>query len=423
MADRFVCEVCKVKSFSRKQDCEVHQEFCSGTQKSSTFAAKQSSIQTPAQRSNTTVLSPQFHTECRAPKCVQRRDELLSQLSDLQLRQNGNVEEQLLEQVRQLEAEVGDLEAKAIAYIKPTAPPLEALGPLEAKRNVRVKLRTVEPVLKGSDGYNGTLYEITGPSKIVKLCTQINLSTLGTISPIGNVTLPPDIRKLANIPADAALFAFAYPLAGVSQLTNEELELFSTDNDLHTFVTIGGYVYFNIKGEVLQVNAIGIGPGLFFDGPHTLPMSELVELQKQGRMQPVSAGALRDTGAEYFCWLRPGEEQTLKGLPVPVPDGAFCYDYCGDGSNNRYFRVVSEELATKQDNAAKSLTIQAKKKPGEDEDSGALSTTPCHRCAVKNVNCVFLPCKHMACCKDCAEGIRMCPICERKIQMKIEVFC
>jgi len=441
-APRFICKKCK-GVFDNKDNCEFHEGLCKGREvgKSATLTGGRTgssgtlngrtnsqisnkSAYTQSDRSLSSAYSSggnfQFLSECQAPKCCQHREELTSKLTEFQSRSNAMIEEQLLEQVRQLEAEMGDLQSKQQKFIKPTQPPLEALGPFSAKRNVRVKLRTVEKVVKGTDGVNGTLYEVTGPKPIVKLCKQINLSTLGTLSPLGEITLPKDQWAGANIPKDASMFAFAYPLAGVSQLNNDELQSFS-DNDLHKFVTIGGYVYFTAQGEVLQVNAIDMGPGIFFDGPHALPMTALVELQKQGRMQPVSAGALRDTGAEFFCCMRPGEETTLKGLPKSVENGAFAYNYGGDGTKNRYFRVVPEEQATQGRPVVQPGGLTVTKDTGTDDS--ALSSTLCHRCAVRNVNCVFLPCKHMACCKDCAEGIKKCPMCERGIRMKIEVFC
>ena len=58
----------------------------------------------------------------------------------------------------------------------------------------------------------------------------------------------------------------------------------------------------------------------------------------------VTAGFLRTTGARNFCWIRPGEP--LPNLPVPCTNGAFAYDYGGDGADNRYFRVIESSDIT-----------------------------------------------------------------------------
>ena len=154
------------------------------------------------------------------------------------------------------------------------------------------------------------MYEITGPSKVLKLCNQLNLPTLGTISPVygnfdiawglfprsvqlcfvrcalllraracryrmligvwypvlcpipvfllltwalfpvvsGEITLPAEARDSANIPQNATLFAFAYPLAGMGQLSEDQTKHINLGDLAHAFLSFGGYVYFDANG-------------------------------------------------------------------------------------------------------------------------------------------------------------------------------
>jgi hypothetical protein len=124
----------------------------------------------------------------------------------------------------------------------------------------------------------------------------------------------------------------------------------------HSFISFGGFVYFDSSGHFLQLNALdpgtcscsraaqcprvlcaqcGIagllthcpwppnrpdphphrhqssGPGLYFSGPFPLPVVIKAELKAHGRVQPVSAGPIRESGAFNFAWINPNEEFTV----------------------------------------------------------------------------------------------------------------
>jgi len=208
--------------------------------------------------------------------------------------------------------------------------PLQSLGPLSTKRSVKVKLRSLEAVTPEGAGVRGTMYEITGPSKLLKVLAAAHLPTLGSLSPISPVTLPAAARATANIHDDAVMFAWAYPVAGVAQMTADQAAVMTPENvAAHSFISFGGFVYFDADGKFLQLNALDPGDGLYFSGPFPLPPAVKADLKAEGRFQPVSAEPIRDTGALNFAWMIPGED--FKGSVLHNDDGAFAYDYGGDG--------------------------------------------------------------------------------------------
>ncbi|XP_047306823.1 probable BOI-related E3 ubiquitin-protein ligase 3 isoform X2 [Impatiens glandulifera] len=50
------------------------------------------------------------------------------------------------------------------------------------------------------------------------------------------------------------------------------------------------------------------------------------------------------------------------------------------------------------------------------------TTVTCKICKAKGVCMLLLPCKHLCLCKDCENGIRVCPICQSLKIMSLEVF-
>ena len=46
----------------------------------------------------------------------------------------------------------------------------------------------------------------------------------------------------------------------------------------------------------------------------------------------------------------------------------------------------------------------------------------CAVCLDKEVKRVFLPCKHLVCCSDCADFLSRCPYCREKIIAEVTVY-
>ena len=46
----------------------------------------------------------------------------------------------------------------------------------------------------------------------------------------------------------------------------------------------------------------------------------------------------------------------------------------------------------------------------------------CRVCYTKESNIVFLPCRHLVTCPDCADGVQKCPVCRAEIQHMVKIF-
>jgi hypothetical protein len=49
-------------------------------------------------------------------------------------------------------------------------------------------------------------------------------------------------------------------------------------------------------------------------------------------------------------------------------------------------------------------------------------STECKVCMSAQVSVVFLPCKHLVCCKDCSISLHTCPLCRGKINATINIY-
>eukprot|EP00927_Polykrikos_kofoidii_P042294 TRINITY_DN3616_c0_g1_i2.p1 TRINITY_DN3616_c0_g1~~TRINITY_DN3616_c0_g1_i2.p1 ORF type:complete len:359 (-),score=61.46 TRINITY_DN3616_c0_g1_i2:44-1063(-) len=160
------------------------------------------------------------------------------------------------------------------------------------------------------------------------------------LSPLHSITLDLETKKMASIPEEASFFAWGYPLvevpgsAGLGGLpTNEK-----------SFLTYGGFVYFNRQRDVVGTNAIcpaPLGtPGLMFGRGQILQKRVEDELSRTGRFQEVTLDSLRVGGATHFAWIRPSEFSDV----VASPDGCFAYRF--EGGPSRYFPVVQTACFT-----------------------------------------------------------------------------
>ena len=164
----------------------------------------------------------------------------------------------------------------------------------------------------------------------------------GHLAPRCAVTLPPDCRARAGVPAAAHSSAFAYPAEGISALSG------SMDAGAHWlfFPLLGGFVYFDEQGALMQANALSLVPGrgteprdLTVCGPHAASPSSLAGLAAQSRMARVTLEALQSKGFIRFAWVNPAEAPggVLLGHQ-PYPYGAFAYEM--SGREPVYYEVV-----------------------------------------------------------------------------------
>lgn len=180
----------------------------------------------------------------------------------------------------------------------------------------------------------------------------------GTVFPVAPVTLDEKTRKIANIPLDAAFFAFASPVAGVTNLSGR---LVNFADPLVNFCGVGGYLYFAKYDTLVGATTLFKTPeynhtrnpgGLYFDGPFPFGRSEVVErLLGAGRFSPPTLTSLAVLGVTAFCWLNPSEHFSPKSDPYSEDGsawthGAFVYIYDANPSLNCYFRAVPAPKST-----------------------------------------------------------------------------
>jgi len=225
---------------------------------------------------------------------------------------------------------LGDVGAKKpvpqIKFVDPK--PVPKLGPFATKPvdiasiGVKVKHRRYTVNLRSN--------------QLKPLRQSMTLIGEGLVSPYGPVTLPAKSKQIANIPLQAAFFSFASPLIGVAEADNRDIDL----SDPHlSFATLGGFMYFDMHLELVGVNSLYEGPGLYLAGPFPFGRSAIRQhLTQTGRLLPPTIGQLSSMGVKSFTWLVPGEK--FEGEDgAEWQDGAFVYMY-DDPNLDCFFRVV-----------------------------------------------------------------------------------
>ncbi|ELU15701.1 hypothetical protein CAPTEDRAFT_117158, partial [Capitella teleta] len=46
----------------------------------------------------------------------------------------------------------------------------------------------------------------------------------------------------------------------------------------------------------------------------------------------------------------------------------------------------------------------------------------CKVCLNAEVECIFLPCRHLACCSTCADQLVKCPVCQSEIERSVKPY-
>jgi len=205
----------------------------------------------------------------------------------------------------------------------------------------------------------------------------------GQVSPLHDLSF--NHRCLANVPEEASVFAWSYPVEGWDTLEMDPYNLDSWEDigekslAIKSFFACGGFMYLdhedNVVGLATPLLSEGHGgssgsdvggdfggsgpslkpegcPQLRFGSPQPWSNSWTLTLAGQGRFQKCTVGALREMGAEWFMWLRPDEVICgLDGRPLAkqptVPHGGFVFLFHRnllvdepDAALDRYFAVA-----------------------------------------------------------------------------------
>ncbi|KAH3741167.1 hypothetical protein DPMN_047887 [Dreissena polymorpha] len=57
-----------------------------------------------------------------------------------------------------------------------------------------------------------------------------------------------------------------------------------------------------------------------------------------------------------------------------------------------------------------------------EENKRLRSMSTCDKCKTNQSNALFLPCAHHVMCIDCARDLKLCPVCNRKVDETIRTF-
>ena len=149
----------------------------------------------------------------------------------------------------------------------------------------------------------------------------------GWMSPIADVTLPAEIRKLAGIPERAKRFAFMHPPIGFAQRLNwKKIDLEESVKRLNLTrgswprnntwgiagaALLGAYVYFDENDFLIAVNAISLIETpypLNFAGPFRPTEVAREELKRLERVIPITIGAFHEVSFASMAFTLPGEK-------------------------------------------------------------------------------------------------------------------
>merc|ERR1711962_604679 len=153
---------------------------------------------------------------------------------------------------------------------------------------------------------------MVGPPNILRELTKITheYEHFFQVSPPHLVTLPDNIRLLAHIPlGEGVSFRWVYPFVKTKHSTAEKIRQLDPSDPLIALILFGGYLYTDRYGNVIQVNGVKPGPGLFFDGPYKMAPQAFDLIFKDGRFQEIT---IELEGCKAFCWFLPGEDEAIK---------------------------------------------------------------------------------------------------------------
>jgi hypothetical protein len=156
---------------------------------------------------------------------------------------------------------------------------------------------------------------------------------------------------------------------------------------------------------------------------------------------------LLELGIKYYCFINPNEKLTSSKNDgpnwIPASNGGFVYLY---GSKqephiyDRYFCVADKPLSEQISSYVMPFSLIRKRNQSQtlsikqNNLNVSLSSTSdmdnkflCSICLERTVRCIFIPCKHMCTCSECAQEIRQrlnsaCPICRQIFREIWDVF-
>jgi len=178
---------------------------------------------------------------------------------------------------------------------------------------------------------------------------------VGYASPVSSVALGAAARQADGIPDSAAFVAWSYPL-DKSEVPSEDVATLEQKYEkewfpescqtVKTFLSAGGFMYFDKDCKVVKVTTIGQWRegcdkgGLHFGAKELWNPAWMLPLREDARFQKNTLQGLKNMRAKEFCWLCPNE--VINGVPVPnIPYGGFAYLFEASPWLDCYFPVVA----------------------------------------------------------------------------------
>ncbi|CAE8634509.1 unnamed protein product [Polarella glacialis] len=173
------------------------------------------------------------------------------------------------------------------------------------------------------------------------------------LSPAAAVSLPVDMRKGAGIPEGPDIFVvWLYPLQLEWQTLLGDLQDVDWAQPELSLLSVGGFVYIRAPelgsrelAQVVCATSIAYSPkgALSFASPLPWQRAWTAKLRRSGRFRKVTAEKWAAAGAQYMCWLRPGEAL----LAPRGRNGGFAFLFHGldedsEDSRDCFFEIASE---------------------------------------------------------------------------------
>jgi len=181
-------------------------------------------------------------------------------------------------------------------------------------------------------------------------------------SPFHRITFSGKERKEAQIPPEAVEFAWSYPVANWEEVEEDPhlLEDWALCREdilvVKDFLVMGGFIYLDKEQQIVKVTAAvsnrDTNGGMQFGRRQKWHPAWTKALIGDGCFHRVTCGRLKQAGAQYFCWLRPGETfDDDYGKPFErqpeVPHGGFAFLFHDIGAHTPEDLVVDCYFAIK----------------------------------------------------------------------------
>jgi len=145
----------------------------------------------------------------------------------------------------------------------------------------------------------------------------------GYFSPISEITVDPHTKREMDLPREADLFMFSYPVTSCT-IDDKHIDVFAMP-DL-AFLKFGGFVYLDQDKRIVGVKAMvasSFGSFRFkavdWDAKVMIPSQDVDD----SRYHKITIPTLYQHGARRFCWLTPKEFKPLGGFGYKMDDESF----------------------------------------------------------------------------------------------------